>query len=125
MKKEAFTSASKDAQSARAEVNWLLRNKPFYLPLTTDESRLLASIAEPLSRHEERPTPAPPTPHASPSATSALVTLTAPVVISLKYGTTTLQQGTRYVLVSRNSATATIIYAGEFFDVPLSSTDLR
>jgi len=53
------------------------------------------------------------------------VVITKPATIQIPYGQTTLQPGTKLRIVSRDEKTVTVLYMGEKYPIPLSSTDLQ
>ena len=72
-------------------------------------------------------------PSASPTPTSTVqklgppdfVVITKPATIQIPYGQTTLHPGTKLRIVSRDEKTVTVLYMGEKYQIPLSSTDLQ
>jgi len=78
-------------------------------------------------------TAAAPAPSATPTAVSTVqrlappdfVVITKPATIQIPYGQTTLQPGTKLRIVSRDEKTVTVLYMGEKYPIPLSSTDLQ
>jgi len=72
-------------------------------------------------------------PSASPTPSSTVqslappdfVVITKPATIQIPYGQTTLHPGTKLRIVSRDEKTVTVLYMGEKYAIPLSSTDLQ
>jgi hypothetical protein len=118
------------------EIHPVLKIEPLESPMppTAPQPTATASTVEatpPPSGPSVNPTPAPTavatpvTVLKTPSATPQSITLTAPVMIQIPYGQTTLQPGTKLPVVSRDAQTVVIEYMGAKYPIPASSTDAR
>ena len=67
----------------------------------------------------------PPVSSAQKGATPEFVVITKPATIQIPYGQTTLQPGTKLQFVSRDDKSVTVVYMGEKYAIPVSSTDLQ
>jgi hypothetical protein len=102
-----------------------LERKPFFLPLTAEEKKLLQDAIASVKAEQETistfkpPTPTPPQVSHLPAL--AKITLAQPVVVQAQYGSTTLPIGTEVELVSQDASSAHIRYAGRELIIPSSA----
>jgi hypothetical protein len=122
---DALVSARNQSDAAAQQLQSVLNNKPFFLPLTKSERVALDAIREP-TPPLAKATPAS-SPQLKPTGTPApvTITLTRPISIQIPYGSTTLPSGSRVTLISRSGDKAHILYQNQAYEVPIYATDLK
>lgn len=122
---DALVAVRNESDAAAQQLNSILTNKPFFLPLTKSERVTLDAI------RERTPPPTKSTPTSTPGLKAtgtpplSTVTLTMPISIHIPYGSTTLPSGSRVALISRSTDKVRILYQNQVYEVPIYATDLK
>jgi hypothetical protein len=121
----------------------ILENKPFFLPLTEEESKDFAYIKSTLAAKKseaESPTPTParniaisaksrstevPTPAPTLALPQVEVTLTKDVSVQSRYGNLVLRKGTKLQLISVDGENLRFHYVDADYEIPISATNYK